>query len=108
MTAFLVLAAAILVVHGADLVYSAYAIYDYGLKEGNPLLRGIVRYPLPLGLVYFSVLGLVLSILKTLGCPAWALGFGLAARVLVMVRNVNIVRREKSTRGDKGETYGDV
>jgi len=98
---YLVLAAAILVVHAADIIYSAWALSAYNVKESNPIWKWAVYEPsLFWSASTLMMLGVLIG-LRYLHCPAWALGFGLAARVMVMVRNVNIVRRAKSLRGDK-------
>jgi hypothetical protein len=97
---YLVLAAAILIVHAADVIYSAWAIEKYGVSEFNPLVEWMSNdedgYMVGKWLVLTTAgMGLILWGLYALRCPAGALGFGLAARVFVMIRNVNIVRRAK-------------
>ncbi len=102
--AYLILSAAILAVHATDVIYSAQAIVKHDVREFNPLVGWMSNasgeYMYGKWLVFTTAgLGLTLWGLSALRCPAWALWFGLAARVLVMVRNVNIVnqaqRKEK-------------
>lgn len=89
---YLLLAAAILIVHAADVIYTIWAMVEYDLYEANPLFKAISRDPHTFWTVSFMLMVGILVGLYYLHCPAWALGFGLAARVLVMIRNVNIVR----------------
>lgn len=93
---YLVLAAAILIVHAADVIYSGWAIGKYGMFEVNPVWRSLWRVLFHDWELFFLA-SLLIQMLALVGlyyihCPAWALGFGLAARVFVLIRNVNIVR----------------
>ena len=90
---FLILAIAILAISILDVGYSSWAIKRHGLTEGNPMWAWIAESPLWFMTVSIVVHVAILAGLYVLRCPAWALGFGLAGRVLVMVRNVNEVRR---------------
>lgn len=92
---FLILAIAILSVSILDVGYSSWAIERYGLTEGNPTWAWIAESPLWFMTVSIVVHSAILTGLYALRCPAWALWFGLAGRVIVMVRNVNVVRRAR-------------
>jgi len=90
---FLTLSALIVAISIIDVGYSSWAIKRYGLTEGNPMWAWIAASPLWFMTVTIVVHVAILAGLYMLRCPAWSLGFGLAGRVLVMVRNVNEVRR---------------
>lgn len=95
---YLVLAVAIIGVHSADTIYSAWAIGEKGYQEANPLMKWAFDNIDASYMISTPMMVLALAVLRNLHCPAWALAFGLAARILVMIRNVNIVRQYK-TRG---------
>lgn len=89
---FLILAIAILAVSILDVGYSAWAIKRYGLTEGNPMWAWIAASPLWFMVVSIVVHTVILAGLYAIRCPAWALGIGLFVRVMVCVRNVNVVK----------------
>ena len=90
---FLILSALIFAISLLDVGYSAWAIKRYpGLREANRLFSWQAKNParfIALSTIFHVA---ILAGLYMLRCPAWSLGFGIAGRVLVMVRNVNIVR----------------
>ncbi len=95
MTAYLILAAAILVVHLADVLYTVWAMKKYGLSESNRIWKAMSKYPRDFVLDSTGLMALALVGLYLLRSPAWPLGFGLAARIVVLIRNFNIVAQKK-------------
>lgn len=94
----------ILLVNFADVGYTLWAIRRYGadkrngpegqrgLDEWNALWRWASHEPIGFILASTGFHVIALTLLIRWHCPAWALGTGLFVRVMVMVRNVNIVK----------------
>jgi len=92
MTALCVLSFLLLLVNFADVCYTLWAIKYRGAREGIPWWEWLSHNPVAFITVSTLFHAAILFALYGLYCPAWALGIGLFGRVMVMVRNVNIVR----------------
>lgn len=82
----------ILLVNFADVGYTLWAIRRYGLREWSAMWRWLSDEPVGFILASTGFHVIALTLLVRWHCPAWVLGTGLFVRVMVMVRNVNIVR----------------
>lgn len=62
------------------------------MREWNGLWKWCAKDPAVFFIVSMLCHGVILLVLAHWRCPAWALGIGLFARVVVCVRNVNVVK----------------
>jgi len=97
----IILCAAIMLVQLLDVGYSSYAIRRYRLTEGNPTWRWLARDPLWFMVVSTIAHAILLIVLLVIRVPAWAFGFGLAARIFVVIRNNNLVNKAREIGKEK-------